>query len=760
MTSVDSPAPVIVSPNGSSGGDAGRPPLSGGAAAAAVSDAIAAAVDASITTSTSTSSTPPSTPVKLPEPATDESNTIVPSPSDSPSAAMFESKLQGGAEVDDSVSSAEPGPALESASTASGSQDTTIAAAAVGIPQDLSTKPLKVLFLSSDTGGGHRASALSLANQFEILFPGSTYDLLDVVASDGVPPYNSLTSWYSHLSGHPAQWKLVYGVSNSKAFELMADVHLKIMCERAMRRRILSYEPDVVVSVHPLMCNVPALACKKIEKKTGRHLPMFTVVTDLGSAHCLWFANTVDKVYVASEACANLARQRGKVPDDKIIKIGLPIRNDFAVHATAMGNDRGAEKAVAYRMGLRESLSLNCTNKDHRVVLVMGGGEGCGALGKIVDALYVELLNRNVEATVVVICGRNAALKSSIDTRDWDSVLDNYTKAKAAGGGQSWLDIGVVDGCGGKYVRLDSGGDAGSSASASLAIKGCIMPSIPSAGCIETKVTKQIRRILSNTTLENALSSALPASETPSEAVSDGDSAAGAGDYDESVEDVAAKGDANEGRATTAAAALASIESPKAVAAPAEDADDGPIGHVSVLGLGFVTNMAEYMVAADVLVSKAGPGTIAEAASVSLPVMLTSFLPGQEEGNVDFVVDNGFGAFVSDSDPMGVAEVVASWLLDTKKMKELSQAASVCGAPNAAAEIVKSIGEETLKWRETNRKNDILREEKRTAGGDTDDTIGDGQRIGSSLKRLYYSFSNLSGVEAEKSKEVTEIVGS
>ena len=66
-------------------------------------------------------------------------------------------------------------------------------------------------------------------------------------------------------------------------------------------------------------------------------------------------------------------------------------------------------------------------------------------------------------------------------------------------------------------------------------------------------------------------------------------------------------------------------------------------GNVHVQGLGFVTQMAEYMVAADVLVTKAGPGTISEAAALSLPVMLTSFLPGQEEGNIDFVVDNGFG---------------------------------------------------------------------------------------------------------------------
>jgi len=61
---------------------------------------------------------------------------------------------------------------------------------------------LKVLFLSSDTGGGHRASAESLANQFKILYPGSTYDLLDVFADGGVPPYNTLVESYKHLSPH------------------------------------------------------------------------------------------------------------------------------------------------------------------------------------------------------------------------------------------------------------------------------------------------------------------------------------------------------------------------------------------------------------------------------------------------------------------------------------------------------------------------------------------------------------------------------
>jgi glycosyltransferase involved in cell wall biosynthesis len=134
-------------------------------------------------------------------------------------------------------------------------------------------------------------------------------------------------------------------------------------------------------------------------------------------------------------------------------------------------------------------------------------------------------------------------------------------------------------------------------------------------------------------------------------------------------------------------------------------------GRVVVVPLGFITNMAEYMVAADVLISKAGPGTISEAAALSLPVMLTSFLPGQEEGNVDYVVEGGFGAFCQDSDPQAVAEEVTMWLNNNQKLEEMSMAAKRCGAPNAARDIVKQIGDSTLKWRELNEGHNPLPED-------------------------------------------------
>ena len=62
--------------------------------------------------------------------------------------------------------------------------------------------------------------------------------------------------------------------------------------------------------------------------------------------------------------------------------------------------------------------------------------------------------------------------------------------------------------------------------------------------------------------------------------------------------------------------------------------------------LGYVDNMAEWMRACDVVVSKAGPGTIAEALCCGLPLLLVWYLPGQERGNVEWVVDIGAGRYV------------------------------------------------------------------------------------------------------------------
>jgi UDP-N-acetylglucosamine:LPS N-acetylglucosamine transferase len=573
------------------------------------------------------------------------------------------------------------------------------------VPQVVNGKKgLKVLFLSSDTGGGHRASAESLAKQFEELYPGSVYVLHDIQENEGTPPYNNLVKTYKHLSAHPSQWKIVYGVSNSRAFEMIADVHLKLMCERAVRKRIMSYDPDVVISVHPLMCNVPVLSCAKISHKTGKHLPMFTVVTDLGSAHCLWFANGVEKMFVGSQQIYDLAKARGKVPDEKLVIAGLPIRKDFAIQAEKLG-DRLSEQGKAYQLQVRADLGLPFV--DRKTILVMGGGEGVGSLSFIVNSLFVELTTNGIDALILVVCGRNEKLKNDLQTRNWEEILQRHHLIQE----NRLLDTSSV--CGGE----------------------AIFPTFASSkGCIkESGVTQRLRRILSTgaIALDSPVSSA-PASgfsaplpkgtaSTSNDSTEDKQVECGAQEVmlkDGTPTPVESVNGSEDGDDSLDANANGSMQKGK----PAEKIETKPvqkiqdvifdeksIGSVAVEGLGFVTRMAEYMVASDVLVSKAGPGTISEAAALSLPVLLTSFLPGQEEGNVDFVIDGGFGAFVSDSDPNSVADVVVSWLTDEEKMEALSNAAKEKGAPYAARDIVKAIGESTLKWREINEEREAAR---------------------------------------------------
>eukprot|EP00529_Nitzschia_sp_RCC80_P014757 CAMPEP_0113505750 /NCGR_PEP_ID=MMETSP0014_2-20120614/35502_1 /TAXON_ID=2857 /ORGANISM="Nitzschia sp." /LENGTH=748 /DNA_ID=CAMNT_0000401121 /DNA_START=236 /DNA_END=2482 /DNA_ORIENTATION=- /assembly_acc=CAM_ASM_000159 len=587
---------------------------------------------------------------------------------------------------------------------------------------------LKVLFLSSDTGGGHRASAESLAGQFELLFPGSTYDLLDLATESYLPPYNSIVPYYKHLSAHPTQWKLLYGMSNSRAMERVVETNIKvmtIMCERSIRKRIKSYNPDVVVSVHPLQTSVPILSCAKISHETGKHLPMFTVVTDLGSAHCTWFANGVERMFVGSTQIYRLARERG-IPKEKLVLVGLPIRHDFAIQSSNLG-DRFSPEGKEYQRQIRAQLKLPAV--DRKTLLVMGGGEGVGSLSNIVNALYIELVKQGIDAIIMVVCGRNEELKSSLETRDWTAVFQKRSSGRTA--------------------RSSRRGLFSTSMGAIPDLAGCgttdLTDSALTAGCIEAGGTfRSLRKILSSGSIRAQTSAMFipsPAPSSQSNGISNSVSATNLppppimedekkDDKGSTVDSVVSGEEENkkpvEGvseseRATTALSTIQSGGIEYVVADSDNDEEkssnsdsdsnnntvrqNGSIdanGTVDVVPLGFVKNMAEYMVACDVLISKAGPGTISEAAAVSLPVMVTSFLPGQEEGNVDYVTEGGFGAFCPDTDPPAIAEEVALWLNDDDKLAEMATAAQKMGHPSAARDIVQQIGDSTLKWRELN----------------------------------------------------------
>jgi 1,2-diacylglycerol 3-beta-galactosyltransferase len=111
--------------------------------------------------------------------------------------------------------------------------------------------------------------------------------------------------------------------------------------------------------------------------------------------------------------------------------------------------------------------------------------------------------------------------------------------------------------------------------------------------------------------------------------------------------------------------------------------------NVKVVVLGFTTNVDEYMMASDILITKAGPGTICEAMILGVPLILSSFLPGQEEGNVPFVVNNGIGLYTEVPADMG--RMCLELLSDEKRLAAMSSKAKAMSKPDATRLIAQDI---------------------------------------------------------------------
>lgn len=102
----------------------------------------------------------------------------------------------------------------------------------------------------------------------------------------------------------------------------------------------------------------------------------------------------------------------------------------------------------------------------------------------------------------------------------------------------------------------------------------------------------------------------------------------------------------------------------------------------------FVTNFAELLRAASVLVTKAGPGTISEACASGCPLVLSGAIPGQETGNIGFVTNGRAGIWAPS--PLAVTAALHAWLVGRDApaaLRRASGAALRLGRADAASEI-------------------------------------------------------------------------
>lgn len=264
--------------------------------------------------------------------------------------------------------------------------------------------PKKVLILMSDTGGGHRASAEAIRAAFNEEFGDKYQVFITDLWTEHTPwPFNQLPRSYNFLVKHGSLWRMTYYATAPRVVHQTNFAATSTFIAREVAKGLMKYQPDIIISVHPLMQHVPLriLRSKGLLKK----IIFTTVVTDLSTCHPTWFHKLVTRCYCPSEEVAKRALKAGLNPSQ--IKVyGLPVRPSFV-------------KPVLPKVELRKELGM----EDHLpAVLLMGGGEGMGpieatarALG---DALYDETIGEPI-GQVLVICGRNKKLFNRLTSVQW-----------------------------------------------------------------------------------------------------------------------------------------------------------------------------------------------------------------------------------------------------------------------------------------------------------------------------------------------------
>jgi 1,2-diacylglycerol 3-beta-galactosyltransferase len=102
---------------------------------------------------------------------------------------------------------------------------------------------------------------------------------------------------------------------------------------------------------------------------------------------------------------------------------------------------------------------------------------------------------------------------------------------------------------------------------------------------------------------------------------------------------------------------------------------------------GFVQEMSDFMCAADILITKAGPGTISEAFCAGLPMILYHRVPGQEDGNIPYVINAEAGIWAPKPDR--AIRAALRWIEFPEIRNRYAESSRCMARPQAARDIAR-----------------------------------------------------------------------
>jgi 1,2-diacylglycerol 3-beta-galactosyltransferase len=260
----------------------------------------------------------------------------------------------------------------------------------------------RILFLFSDTGGGHRSAAEAIIEAIRLEFGDCLQaDMVDFFIEYAPLPFNQLPKWYPYMVKAPKMWELGFHLSDNADTVSFINNAAWPYVRRTARNFAKRVQHDLVVSVHPVF-NIPLIrAMSRVNPR-----PFVTVVTDMVSTHASWFSPQADLCMVPTQAAYDRAVKKYAMPKEKLKVVGMPVAERFCGPPANPGP-------------LRERLGWPL---DRPVILLMGGGEGMGPI----EQNAVALADAGLPAALAVIAGRNQALKEKLEARKWPIPVKIY----------------------------------------------------------------------------------------------------------------------------------------------------------------------------------------------------------------------------------------------------------------------------------------------------------------------------------------------
>lgn len=263
----------------------------------------------------------------------------------------------------------------------------------------------RVVFLMSDTGGGHRAAAEAIMTALEQKYPAEfDMEMVDVFRHYTPFPYKYMPEFYPWLiNNSKSSWGIGYKLSNTRARAKALSSSMYAYIETGLKQMIREHPADLVVCVHSVLVR----PCMEAYARHLHERPQYiTVVTDLVSTHMFWYDRRAEKTLVPTQIAYDRGLKAGLTPEQMVIT-GLPVHPKFA--------ERLADKASA-----RAELGWD---PDLPAILMVGGGDGMGPLFKAARAIN----DRKLDCQLAIIAGRNKALKDQLDQSAWNQPVTTYS---------------------------------------------------------------------------------------------------------------------------------------------------------------------------------------------------------------------------------------------------------------------------------------------------------------------------------------------